>query len=148
MEKTKEVFDNWNQQKQIIDLKGKCKRVKAGEIWLCKIWVNIWWEISKDWKFSRPVLVVSNKLWWDLVWVIPLTTVYRRENDKYLLELENYKKYWLKKKSYLLLNQFKILSLKRLERKLNWYILKKHFIPLISTNKVNYYLNKYIFILK
>ncbi len=148
MEKTKEIFDSWNKQKQKIDIKWKYKRVKVWEIWLCKIWINIWWEISKDWKFIRPVLIVSNKLWWDLVWVMPLTTVYKEKNSKYLLELVNYTKYWLSRKSYLILNQFKIISLKRLERKLNWYILKKHFIPLVSLNKVKFYLNKYIKILK
>ena len=141
-------FDKWNEQKQLIDLKWKFKRVKNGEIWLCKIWINIWWEISKDWRFSRPVLVVSNKLWWDLVWVIPLTSIYGEFNKEYLLKLDEYEKYWLDKESYLILNQFKIISLKRFERKLNGYYRLDKFLPLIPTNKVNYYLNKFISIIK
>jgi len=148
MNKTKSIFDAWNTEKQNINLKWKFKRIKVWEIWLCKIWVNIWWEISKDWKFSRPVLVTSNKLWWDLVWVIPLTSIYSEFNKKYLLELESYDKYWLDKKSYLILNQFKIISLKRLGRKLNWYYRLNKFLPLISINKVNYYLNKFVSIIK
>lgn len=148
MEKTKDIFDSWNDEKQKIDLKWKIKRVKVWEVWLCKIWVNVWWEISKDWRFSRPVLVVSNKLWWDLVWIIPITSIYSENNFNYLLEIENYEKHWLDKRSYLILNQFRIISLKRFGRKLNGYYNKDRFLPLITANKVNYYLNKFISIIK
>ncbi len=148
MNKTKCIFDAWNTEKQHIDIKWKFKRIKVWEIWLCKIWINIWWEISKDWKFSRPVLVVSNKLWWDLVWVIPITSIYNENNLNSLCKIENHEKYWLNRKSFLILNQFKIISLKRLEMKFNWYYRSDRFLPLISLNKVNYYLNKLFFIIK
>jgi len=148
MEKTEEVFELWNNEKQKIDLKWKIKRVKVWEIWLCKIWINIWWEISKDWMFARPVLVVSSKLWWDLVWVIPVTSVNNENSFNYLLEIDNYEKYWLDRKSYLVLNQFKTISLKRFVRKLNGYYNKDRFLTLITTKKINYYLNKFFSIIK
>jgi hypothetical protein len=133
MEKTKEDFNKWNKEKQFIEFfKKKTKIVKLWDIWITKVWINIWSEISKDWEFSRPVLVISNFLWWDLIWIIPFTTQYNSNYDKYLLEFKEYKKYWLNKKSYLVLNQFKIISIKRLERKINnkWY--KNKFIPLVN----------------
>jgi len=148
MEKNKEIFDLWNEKKKEVDLKWKIKRVKVWEIWLCKIGINIWWEISKDWKFLRPVLITSNKLWLDLVWVIPLTSVYNEFNSNYLLELDYYERYWLDKKSYLVLNQFKIISLKRFTRKLNGYYRLNTFLPLVPVNKIKYYLNKYFSIIK
>lgn len=121
MEKTKELFDEWNKQKKFIEFyKKKVKNVKSWEIWICKIWINIWSEISKDIEFSRPVLVLSTHLWWDLVLIIPFTTKYNQKYSKFLIELNDFKKYWLLEKSYLVLNQFKIISLKRLDRKLNW----------------------------
>ncbi len=120
MEKTKELFDEWNKQKFFIEkYKNKRKFVNIWEIWIIKIWVNIGSEISKDWFFTRPILIMSNFLWWDLVWVIPFTTQYNSNYSEYLLELENFEKYWLNKKSYLVLNQFKIVSMKRLTRLLN-----------------------------
>lgn len=120
MEKTIELFDSWNKQKKFIEFyKKKIKIVKPWEIWISKVWINIWSEVSKDWEFSRPVLVISTRLWWDLVWVIPFTTKYNQNYKKYLLEFNDFEKYWLTQKSYIILNQFKIMSLKRLDRKLN-----------------------------
>lgn len=120
MEKTKELFDLWNKQKKFVEFyKNKSKPVKIWEIWMTKVWINVWSEISKDWLFSRPVLIISTHLWWDLVWVIPTTTKYKEQYSKFLLEISEYEKYWLDEKSYLLLNQFKIISLKRLDRILN-----------------------------
>ena len=148
MEKTYELFDSWNLEKKKIEFHWKLKRVKVGEIWICKIWVNIWWEISKDGRFSRPVLVVSNKLWWDLVAVIPFTTILNENLKQYLFELDDFSRYWLQRKSYLVLNQLKIISLKRLERKLNGYYRKSSFLPIIPHNKVNYYVNQCVSIIK
>ncbi len=135
MEKTQELFDLWNKEKKFIEFyKKKIKIVKSWEIWISKIWLNIWSEISKDWEFSRPVLVLSTHLWWDLVLVIPFTTKYNENYKKYLYEFNDFEKYWLSEKSYLILNQFKIMSLKRLDRILN--NTKKHWnhYPLVEEN--------------
>ncbi len=139
MKKTKEVFDNWNKQKQFIEFfKKKNKSVEIWEIWMTKVWVNIWSEISKDWEFSRPVLIILNYLWWDLIGIIPFTTQYNDNYDKYLLLFENYKDYWLNKKSYLVLNQFKIISIKRLERKINAKYYKNKRIPRVNKKQINF----------
>jgi len=60
MEKTIELFDSWNKQKKFIEFyKKKIKIVKTWEIWISKVWINIWSEVSKDWEFSRPVLFTT-----------------------------------------------------------------------------------------
>ena len=133
MEKTIELFDTWNKEKKFLEFyKSKWKIVKKWEIWVAKIWINIWSEISKDWEFSRPVLVVKTHLWWDLVWVIPFTSKYSHRYSKYLLEFENFEKYGLSQKSYLILNQFKIISLRRLDRVLNNTVKKWSHYPLLD----------------
>jgi mRNA-degrading endonuclease toxin of MazEF toxin-antitoxin module len=121
MEKTKELFELWIEEKQNIEKYSKIKRVKVWEIWLAKIWVNIWSEISKDGKFLRPVLVVKSNMWGDLVYVFPISTQYNDKYDKYLLKLIKYNKFWLDYESYILLNQFKSISVKRLVNRLNWF---------------------------
>lgn len=138
MEKTKELFDKWSDEKQFIEFyKKKTKFVKIWDIWITKIWINIWSEISKDWEFQRPVLVISNFLWGDLVWIIPFTTQYNENYSKFLYNFENYENFWLNKKSYLALNQFKTISIKRLERKINNKTVNKKFIPLFPEDELN-----------
>lgn len=133
MEKTKELFDLWNKEKKFIELyKNKLKIVKKWDIWISKIWINIWSEISKDWEFSRPVLILKTHLWWDLVSLVPFTTKYSTRYKKYLYEFKNFEKYWLNEKSYLILNQFKIISLKRLDRILNNTTKKWVHYPLVE----------------
>lgn len=138
MEKTKELFDIWNREKKFLEFyKNKLKIVKKWEIWMTKVWINIWSEISKDWEFSRPVLVIKSHLWWDLVWVIPFTSKYSNRYSKFLLEFQDFEKYWLSQKSYLILNQFKIISLKRLDRKLNDTAKKWIYRHLVEDEKIN-----------
>ena len=132
MKKTKDLFNSWNNEKQNIEFNWKIKKVKKWEIWVTKIWVNIWSEISKDWKYLRPVLIVSNHMWWDLVWIIPITTKYNKNYDKFLIEIEDYNSYGLKEKSYFSINNFKTISLKRLQFKINWYFRKKQKNRLVS----------------
>ncbi len=149
MEKTENLFDEWNKEKIFIELNNKIKRnAKNGEIWLAKIGINIWWEISKDWKFVRPVLIVSTFMWWDLVWIIPITTKFNDSYAKFLLEILEYEKYWLDKKSYLCLNQFRTISLKRLESRINWFYRWKYHKKLISNSFINIALEKIILLNK
>lgn len=125
-----------------IEKYSKIKRVKIWEIWLAKVWVNIWSEISKDWKFLRPVLVIKNYLWWDLVWIIPITWQYNESYSDFLFEIRNFKKYGLSINSYLSLNNFKTISLKRLIYKINdkyidWqykFLLKKSYLNIVKSN--------------
>lgn len=135
MQKTKELFDKWNAEKILIDLKWNSNiKVKVWEIWITKIWVNIWWENSKDWKFSRPALVISIWIWWDLIWIIPFTGLYNINFERTYFKLNNSMKYWLEKESNLLLNQFKIISKKRLLYKINNLSTKDNIKPIIWSN--------------
>jgi len=67
-----------------------------------------------------------------LVWIFPIYwwTTY---DNKFLYKLKDYSKYWLKKESYILLNQYKTISLKRLVKKIN----DRNKIPLISIIELN-----------
>ena len=135
MQKTKELFDKWNDEKILLDLKWNSNiKVKVWEIWITKIWVNIWWENSKDWKFSRPVLVISIWIWWDLIWIIPFTGWYNINFERTYFKLNNSMKYWLEKESNLLLNQFKTISKKRLLYKINNLSTKGNIKPIIWSN--------------
>ena len=51
---------------------------------------------------------------------------------KYLYEFNDFEKYWLSEKSYLILNQFKIISLRRLDRILNNTTKKWVHYPLVE----------------
>lgn len=95
MKKTNELFNIWNVEKQKIDFSKKInrKRVNVGEIWLCKIGVNIGSEISKDDKFQRPVLVIANFLGGDLVAIIPMSTKYNEQYKKFYFEVPEFEKY-------------------------------------------------------
>ena len=138
MKKTKELFDEWNNKKKEIDFFGNgFKKVVVWEIWVCNIWVNVGNEISKDWDFLRPVLIVRNYMWWDLVSIIPITTKYKKQYSKFLLEIDNYYNKWLTRKSYLSLNNFKTISKKRLVYKINnTYKINKYF-KLLNKNFIN-----------
>jgi len=144
MEKNNELFDNWNKKKKEIDFFwDSFKRTKIWEIWIENVWVNIWNEISKDWKFQRPSLICTKWMWWDLVWIIPITTKYNKNLWKYLVEIIDFEKYWLKYKSYLVLNQFKFISKKRLVKRINSFYREKYIQP-ISEKYIKIILEKII----
>lgn len=143
MKKTEELFNYWNKDKQNIEFNWNAyKRVKVWEIWVAKIWVNIWWELSKDGWFFRPVLVVSNFMWWDLIWVIPITTQYNSNYKEFLLKIDNYNNYWLDRESYLCLNQFRTISIKRLSNRLNWFYRWKYHKKILRKSFINIVLDK------
>lgn len=119
MEKTVDLFNSWNKEKINIDNNDKHNlKVKKRQFWLCKIWVNIWSEISKDNKFIRPVLILNTNYRWDLILVLPLTSSININFKEFYVKID-WKNYWLDKDSYILLNQIKVISKKRLVRKLN-----------------------------
>ncbi len=132
MIKTEELYNQWNNTKKKIEFSTKInkKYPLIWEFWICKVWINIWSECSKNWDFQRPALIIVNNLWWDLVWILPSTTKFKEKYSKFYYKVENYKDYWLDKETYILLNQFKILSSKRLIKKINnifanWKHIKK-----------------------
>ncbi|PID34867.1 MAG: hypothetical protein CR971_00990 [candidate division SR1 bacterium] len=92
--------------------------VKKRQIWVAYIGVNIGNESSKNSPYVRPCLIINPKFYGDLVLVGFLTTKYN-ENlaNTYVKIPKNIS--GLNEDSYLMLNQIKPISKKRLIRKLN-----------------------------
>ena len=107
-------FDSWNELKKKIDVeKNEPDRFpKEGEVWMSSLGKNIGYEQngSGD-NFSRPVMIVK-KFNNHMFWVIPLSTK-QKGFDFYF----NYTDPSDQKVSAILA-QMKLLSVKRLKRKL------------------------------
>ena len=107
-------FDSWNELKKKIDVeKNEPDRFpKEGEVWMSSLGKNIGYEQngSGD-NFSRPILIVK-KFNNHMFWVVPLSTK-QKEFDFYF----NYTDPNDEKVSAILA-QMKLLSVKRLKRKL------------------------------
>jgi len=107
-------FDSWNElKKKIEDEKNTPNRFpKEGEVWMSSLGKNIGYEQngSGD-NFSRPILIVK-KFNNHMFWVIPLSTK-QKDFDFYF----NYTDPNDQKVSAILA-QMKLLSVKRLKRKL------------------------------
>jgi len=127
-------FDNWNKNKKTLENKNfnfiKCKRK---EIWLCKIGENLGNEISKKEPFIRPVLIVNAFLGGDLILVFPLTTKYNKKLYKFYFFIE--KSLGLDKDSYICLNQIKVVSKKRLVRRILFDMGEDLFLQIIKKFK-------------
>lgn len=136
MEKNDMIFNERNKEKKKIEFQWKHKIVKSWEIWLCKIWINIGSESSKDGNFMRPVIILKTWIGWDLVNIIPLTTKYKPLFYQQYYPFNDYYKYWLDRPTYFLLNQCKTISIKRLVRALNniWTI---PLVPFIFIKKLS-----------
>lgn len=113
------------------------KFLKKWEIWISKLWLNIWseqnWEIESN--YTRPVLVI--KSFWvknDHIIVLPLTKYKKPEYISFLIEKKIYD--FLKyDESFILLDQIKTISKKRLIWNPIWSISNKDFVLL--QNKLN-----------
>jgi len=107
-------FDEWNQLKKKIEAEKNSpdKFPKEGEVWMSNLGKNIGYEQngSGD-NFSRPVLI-TKKFNNHMFWVIPLSTK-QKDFDFYF----NYTDPNNQKVSAILA-QMKLLSVKRLKRKL------------------------------
>lgn len=121
MKKDKNLFLNWWLKKFEIDNINQKHIVKKRQFWLYHIWVNIWNEESKEVPYLRPCLILNNYFKWDLVLILPFTSKFNEKLADIYYKVE-WEKYWLDKDSYLILNQFKVISKKRLIRKItkNW----------------------------
>ncbi len=105
-------FDEWNEEKKKIDAKRSTSFPSNGEIWICKLGLNIGREQNGGRKdFSRPVLVVY-KFNNEMFWVVPLST---KQKD-----LDFYHNFTdlTKNKVSVILAQMKLVSINRFERML------------------------------
>lgn len=139
MKKNDKIFDLWNNKKKNIEKEISKKIVKKRQIRLYYVWINVWNEESKDNPFIRPCLIVNNYFRWDLVLIVPMTTKTNR-NLKDIYYQIDWMKYWLNKTSYALCNQIKVISKKRLIRKLNdisdiWLLDNDIFLEIIEKLK-------------
>ena len=107
-------FDKWNDLKKKIDGENNQPKSfpKSGEVWMCSVGKNIGFEQngSGD-NFSRPVLIVT-KFNNQMFWAISLSTK-QKKFDFYYNFTDPYKK-----KIAVILAQLKLVSIKRLKRKL------------------------------
>ena len=118
-------FSEWNEQKIKTELRDSKKiKCKKREIWMCLIGENLGSEISKGKPFLRPVLILNNYLGGDLVSAIPATTKHKKHFDHFFFQLSHPR---IKRKSWIMLNQVRVISKKRLIRDLHARISKKQF---------------------
>jgi len=116
-------FDNWNEKKKRIENDFSKKIVNIWEFWRFNVWVNLGSELSVNFPFMRICLILNNNLWSDNILIVPLSTKFNWEDwlkNKFYEKIENFKKYWLKRQSYFATNQIKIISKKRLWKKVSW----------------------------
>lgn len=130
MQKTPQLFIEWNQRKTLLESQVKKHIVKKRQFWLFYVGVNVGNEESKSAPFVRPGLVVNNYLKWDLLLIAPLTSKYNENLNDLYMKIDG-TEYWLDKDSYVIMNQFKVISKKRLIRKLN----DKDNIPLLKNDQ-------------
>ena len=108
-EENKKDFDKWNEVKKKLNSDVQDLGINSGEIWWCRIGVNVDCEQDgKNENFDRPVLIFR-KLARNKFYGIPLTTKTPR--------FENYSHsfYYSNKRSYALLDQMRVFSTNRLE---------------------------------
>jgi mRNA interferase MazF len=107
-------FNNWNELKKKIDFEeNKPDRFpKEGEVWMSSLGKNIGYEQNGSGEnFSRPILIIK-KFNNHMFWIVPLSTK-QKDFDFYynFTDLDN-------NKVSAILAQLKLLSVKRLKRKL------------------------------
>lgn len=115
-------FNKWNNEKQLIEKNSREVFGYPREVWWCSLGINIGAEIDgKNENFERPVIImkVYNK---ETMLVLPTTS--RERNDKFHTAIEintvventkdNYKKM-----VYVKLTQARVISNKRLIRKVD-----------------------------
>ncbi len=117
MYKTKENYDDWNNQKQLINFWmnfDKSVFIKSREIWYIRLWNNIWFEEDgKGNDFKRPALIL--KKLGNMYLVVPMTTKWKQNSVFYLSLGESY----FSKPSFLLKSQPKVIDKKRFIEKIH-----------------------------
>jgi mRNA interferase MazF len=105
-------FDEWNDVKKVLekDIENFLE-INERELWWCSLGINLGdEEDGKNNNFERPVLIIK-KFNNRVVWILPLTT--RPGHLKYYFGI-NYRNI----KSYAILSQLRLISVKRLKRML------------------------------
>ena len=131
MYRTKELYDQWNINKQEINFKENNKvYINEREIRFIKMWINIWFE--ENWKrgFIRPVLIIKKV--WNLFFTVALTSKWKN-NYHFYHKIQtwqfNERNQKHKNSSYIILSQVKVIDKRRLTEKM-WYISKGEFLEI------------------
>jgi mRNA interferase MazF len=103
-------FDEWNGVKKFLEKNiENFLQINEKEIWWSSLGINLGdEEDGKNSNFERPVLIIkkfNNKV----VWILPLST--QSGNPKYYFPLDP-----KETKSYVILSQLRLISIKRLRR--------------------------------
>jgi mRNA interferase MazF len=105
-------FDSWNKEKQIINQAEKELFFSEREIWWCALGINVGVEIDgKNNKFERPVLIMKF-ISRDMSLVLPLTSKGYEGETQAKITTE-------KISSFVKISQIKVISTKRLLRKMD-----------------------------
>lgn len=104
-------IDTWSKVKKSLAAGGYDElKFREREIWWCAIGLNLGdEEYGKNEMFERPVLIIK-KFNHRLAWAVPMTSVPRFGDYYYPLRDVG------GKKSYLMLSQIKVISVKRFQR--------------------------------
>lgn len=105
-------FEKWNMVKQYIEKQNENIYSNMGEIWWCNLGINIGSEsCGKNHFFERPVLIIKvfNV---NLILVAPLTTKDKNIENHIELNIND-------RKSFIMIEQIKVISSKRLSRKID-----------------------------
>ena len=122
MNNYKKDFDEWNTTKKTVDSRDRDVFGYPREVWWCSLGINIGAEIDgKNENFERPVIImrVYNK---DTMLVLPTTSRAKPDKFHFAIEidaLDPKTKELSKKTVYVKLTQARVVSNKRLIRKIN-----------------------------
>jgi len=105
-------FDNWNEQKKILDSRAKNKFYHERDVWWCRLGLNVGHEQngSGD-QVARPVLILKG-FSRELCLIIPITK--SKKKHRYLIpigKIEN-------KSAQLIISQIKTIDTRRLTTKI------------------------------
>jgi mRNA interferase MazF len=105
-------FDTWNELKKIVDERAQLPYFREREVWWCSLGLNVGHEEDgKHNQYERPVLVLK-KFNRELFWALPLSTPIGSSRYHFALYRNR------DEISYLLLSQLRLISSRRLTRRM------------------------------
>lgn len=126
----KKDFEKWSKNKSEVNEIEKRPFFHEGEIWWCKIGINIGFEQDGGGEdYLRPVIIFK-KFNNEIFWAIPLT--HTNKNTKYYFQLEKEND----QTSTAILSQIRLVDARRLSHKLEKNVSKEDFSLLTKKFKV------------
>jgi mRNA interferase MazF len=102
----KKSFDEWNKVKKQLDTKEHILNLKVGQVWWCKLGLNIGSEQNGSYlNFERPVLIIA-RFSVNTVLILPLSS--NKKFGKYYFKINE--------NSTVILRQPRLIDIKRLNR--------------------------------